>query len=231
MAQQRQHFQRSRHKRKPHEEYAYVLDYLPMGNPSDKHPKHRTQPVVQLIGEDYFLLLEALPRRGASLEVGERVYVGPIAEKRLKIFRVEAEIEYDDLTSFAKSMLPTIVEEIVRKKEKVFVEFFNIAGPINIRFHSLELLPGVGKKTVEKIIKAREREPFKSYEDIKERVHIDPVKVITERIIEELKGGQKYYLFIRPPRREREDVVPPMFLNYLEVLYERVGKQREDEEL
>ncbi len=224
------HFAQRRHRpRKPHEEYAYVLDYLPMGNPADKHPKHRTKPVVQLIGEDYFLLLEASPRHGASLEIGERVYVGPIAEKRLKIFRVEAEIEYDDLTSFAKSMLPSIVEEIVRRKERVFVEFFNIAGPITLRFHSLELLPGVGKKTVAKIIEAREREPFRSFEDIQERVHIDPVKVIAERIVEEIKGGQKYYLFVRPPRRERENVVPPLFLNYLGQVYERLGKQRGEE--
>ncbi|KSW11734.1 hypothetical protein CF15_02655 [Pyrodictium occultum] len=221
--QQRRPRQRRRGGR-PHEEYAYVLDYMPMGNPTDRHPWHKNKPVVQLIGEDYFILMEASPRHGVQLEVGERVYVGPVAEVRDKIYRVEADIEYEDLTGFAKEMLPSIVEEIVRKKEPVFVEFFNIAGPITLRFHSLELLPGVGKKTVMKIIESREKERFKSYEDIRSRIHIDPVKVIAARIVEELKGGQKYYLFVRPPRREREQPVKPLYLNYLETIYAKLSR-------
>ena len=207
------------------EEYAYVLDYLPQGNPTDRHVWHRSRPVVQLIGEDYFTLMEAAPRRGVTLEVGERVYVGPVAEQRLKIDRVEFDIEYEDLTAFARDNLEPIVAEIVRKKEPVFVEFFNIAEPITIRFHSLELLPGVGKKTVAKILEHREKQPFRSFEEIRAVAHIDPVKVLTERIIEELKGGQKYYLFVRPPRREREQPVPPVFFDYLERIYEKLRRE------
>jgi len=208
--------------------YAYVLDFLPSGNPEDRHPVHRTRPVVQLIGEDYFTLMEASPRPGAQLEVGERVYVGPVAEERLKIAKVDFDIEYEDLTGFAKGMLPQVVEEIVRSREQVFVEFFNIAGPITLRFHSLELLPGIGKKTVMRILERREKEgPFKSFGEIRKVIHADPAKVIAERIVEEVKGGQKYYLFVRPPRREREQPVPPVFLDYLSRIYERLGLRRE----
>lgn len=223
--QQRRARRRRRGGTRLYEEYAYVLDYLPMGNPTDRHLWHRNKPVIQLVGEDYFILMEASPRHGSQLEVGERVYVGPVAEMRDKVSRVEADIEYDDLTSFAKEMLLSVIEEIVRKKEPIFVEFFNIAGPITLRFHSLELLPGVGKKTVMKIIEAREREPFKSYEDIRKQVHIDPVKVVAERIVEELKGGQKYYLFVKPPRRELEQPVKPLFLNYLGTIYSKLGRR------
>ncbi len=208
-----------------HEEYAYVLDYLPMGNPSDRHPWHRNKPVVQLIGEDYFMLMEASPRPMAQLEIGERVYVGPISEMRVKIAKVDSDIEYEDLTPMARSMLPSIVEQIVRSKEPVFVEFFNIAEPINIRLHTLSLLPGVGKKTLQKILEERSRKPFESFEDIKQRTHIDPVKALVERILEELKGGQKYYLFVLPPRREREQPVKPIFFNYLGRIYEKLGEK------
>jgi len=170
---------------------------------------------VQLIGEDYFTLMEATPRPMAQLEIGERVYVGPVSEKRLKIEKVDNDIEYEDLTAVARDTLPQVLEEIVRRKERLFVEFFNIAEPLSLRFHSLELLPGVGKRTLQRILEYREKKPFESFDEIKENIHIDPVKAIVDRIIEELKGGQKYYLFVRPPRREREQPVPPLFLDYL----------------
>ena len=204
-----------------------MLDYLPMGNPTDKHPWHRSRPVVQLIGEDYFTLMEATPRPGVELEIGERVYVGPISEQRLKIEKIDNDIEYEDLTSVARDTLRQVLEEIVKRKEPLFVEFFNIAEPISLRFHSLELLPGVGKKTLKRILEAREQKPFESFEDIKERTHIDPVSAIVERIIEELQGGQKYYLFVRPPRKERRQPVPPLFLDYLSRAAKRLrGRER-----
>lgn len=200
-----------------------------MGNPADKHPHHRTRPVAQLIGEDYFTLVEATPRPMAQLDIGERVYIGPIAELRTKISRVDGEIEYEDLTTFARGNLRTIVEKIVVHKEPVFVMFFNIAEPISIRFHSLELLPGIGKRILAKIIEYREKKPFESFEEIRAHTHIDPVKVVVERIIEELSGNQKYYLFVKPPRKAREQLVQPMYLDYLGRIYQATRSRHSGE--
>ncbi|WP_256443457.1 DUF655 domain-containing protein [Candidatus Nanopusillus massiliensis] len=33
---------------------------------------------------------------------------------------------------------------LIAKNEKKFVEFFNKAGPLNIRIHTLELFPDIG---------------------------------------------------------------------------------------
>jgi len=218
-----------RHKRrKPREYYAYVLDYLPMGNPTDRHPHHRNRELVQLIGEDYFMLLEGFPRRGVQIDIGERVYVGPEGEfdgkiyRRDKISRIDAEIEYNDLTTVARDMLPQVLEVIVKKHERVFVEFFNIADAITIRMHSLELLPGVGKKTLMRILEAREQKPFESFEDIHERAKIDPVKVIVERIISELQGNERYYLFVYPPRQAQ--MMGTVYLGYLDRIYAKLGR-------
>jgi putative nucleotide binding protein len=64
--------------------------------------------------------------------------------------------------------------------------------------HSLELLPGIGKKTMWQIINTRESKPFENFTDIQSRTGIsDPVKIIARRIIEELTGESKYRLFIR----------------------------------
>ncbi len=209
------------HPREPREEYAYVLDFMPAGNPMDKHPYHRSRPVAQLIGESRFTLMDATVKDGVQLDVGERVYVGPARSLREKVDYVNADLTYDDLTGFAKEMLPQVVENIVRSREPVFVEFFNIAGPITLRFHSLELLPGIGKKSVMKLLEVREKQPFKSFEEIRKIIHVDPAKVIAERIVEELKGGQKYYLFVRPPPASGGE--QPVFLDYLGKVYERLG--------
>jgi putative nucleotide binding protein len=65
--------------------------------------------------------------------------------------------------------------------------------------HSLEFLPGVGKKTMYQIIQQREIAPFESYEDLKDRAKIsDLVSHITRRILIELREKAKYNIFTRP---------------------------------
>jgi putative nucleotide binding protein len=48
------------------------------------------------------------------------------------------------------------------------------------------------------IINARERKPFTSFKDLKDRTSVgDPIKVIAKRILDELGGGEKYRIFSR----------------------------------
>ncbi|MEM4542215.1 MAG: DUF655 domain-containing protein [Desulfurococcaceae archaeon] len=199
------HFSRPGHR---YEQYVYVLDYLELGNPSDVHYEHRNQPFVQCIGTRYFTLLEATPLIGVKIDILEKVDLSyPSKLKRIVL------ITYNELTAVARSNLPEAIKRIILENEKVFVEFFNIAEPINIRLHALELLPEVGRKTMSAVLEARSKQRFRSFDEIKERVKIDPVKVLVERIIRELAGGEKYYLFIRP--RDQTGV----YLGYLEKLH------------
>jgi putative nucleotide binding protein len=81
---------------------------------------------------------------------------------------------------------------------------FNNAGPVNIREHSLELLPGVGKKHLQAILKAREEKRFESFSDITKRVSLlqDPIKLLTERVVIELRGDSRFYILTRPYARQ-----------------------------
>ena len=179
------------------EDYAIVLDYLPMGKPSDP----RGTPIAQVLGTRYYTLLEVLPKPDADIEIFEKVFVGK--GDRPKVQTVKGRIRYDDLTSLAKSNLEEAVRRIVLEREQEYVRFFNEARPITIRLHSLELLPGIGKKHLLHILDEREREPFKSFEDIKKRVPLlgDPVRLVTARVLKEITEPCKYYLFVRPPGR------------------------------
>ncbi len=191
-----------------YEHYVYILDYLELGNPSDVHYEHRNQPFVQCIGTKYFTLLEAIPLIGIKIEVMEKIDLSYPSKLRRLI-----PITYNELTSLARSNLPEAVKRIILENEKTFVEFFNIAEPINIRLHALELLPEIGRKTMNAILESRRIQPFKSFEDVRNRTKVDPVKVLVERVVRELAGGEKYYLFVKP--RDQQG----LYLGYLEKLY------------
>jgi putative nucleotide binding protein len=176
------------------EEYAFVLDFLLTG----KSFSNRAEPVAQIIGDSWFTLLEAEPKPNATMKPGERVYIG--RAERDKIAMIKTRVEFSDLTQNAKNELPLIVTQIIKTNEARFVELFNNAGPLNIRQHSLELLPGVGKKHLIAILKAREEKKFESFADIAARVALlqDPAKLIADRVIMELQGDQRFYMFVKP---------------------------------
>lgn len=215
------HKSREIERRIAREDFAYVLDFLPNGNPVDTHhPSHRVKPIAQALGIKYLTLLEFHPKPGVIVQQGEKVYVGfSRRELRDKVdFVWGGVVLYDELTSVAKSYLPEAVRKVVMERERIFVEFFNIAEPVTLKLHSLELLPGIGKKSMWLIIEERKKKPFESFNDIQQRTKIvDPAKLIIDRLIIEIQGIDRYYLFLDPP----PNVDKALTLNYLKKLYER----------
>jgi len=180
------------------DDWAIVLDFLPHGYATQM----RAHAVAQLIGEQNFNLLEAVPKENVTLTVGERVYIGP--DKREKIGLVKGKITSDKLTTTASSELEHVLLDLVNKNEARFIGFFNEAGPITTKLHSLELLPGIGKKHMWQILDERKKSQFQSFGDLKKRVPLlpDPKKSIIRRIIDELTGDEKWYIFCSPPKRD-----------------------------
>ncbi len=178
---------------KKFEEYAYVLHYRLRS--SSKTVKGRSGNIVEAIGESYFTLLELLAFPQMTFEVGERVYIGK--DKRDKIVSVLGKLKYEDLSPAAKSELPNVIEMIVKRNEKHFVNYFNTLQPVTPRLHALELIPGIGKTLTRVILEERERKPFESFKDIEERIGFrEPEKQIAKRIIEELEGA-RIMIFVR----------------------------------
>lgn len=173
------------------EESATILEYLPNGYPLEK----KMMPIAQALGEDNLTLLELVPRRGVTLEPGEKVYIGE--GKRDKIYYIIGRLSKEKITEATKRQLEEIIPQIVKKKEKEFVEFFNKSTAINKRIHQIELLPGLGKKHMKEILDKREEKLFESFEDMKNRIQNLPYpeKAIEKRIIQELTQIERYKLF------------------------------------
>jgi len=179
------------------EDYARILDYLPQGLPDEKM-FHR-EPVAYAVGEDQFKLFELVPKQGVNLATGDRVYIGKDLDLRQEILHVKKRIGFNELTNASQSELPFVMLQIIKAHESRFVQFFNESQAITTRFHMLELLPGLGKKTMWSIIEERKKGPFKDFADISKRVPLahQIEKLVAKRIEQELANpDEKYRLFV-----------------------------------
>jgi len=183
---------------KRREEKAIVLDFLPHGYPFDNRPIHLKQPVAQAMGAERFTLLEIVPKKGVFLQPYEEVYIGE--DKRDKVHHINGRIGMKKLTQTARAELEHAINQILEKHEERIVEFFNNAQPLSTRMHTLELLPGVGKKHMWEIVEERRGEPFANLKDMRDRVKLmpDPKKAVVRRILQELEGTEKHHLFTDP---------------------------------
>lgn len=156
------------------------------------------EPIAFALGEDEFKLFELVTKEGVTLVVGDRVYIGKDAERRQKIQHVKRRVSFDELTTAAQSEVPILIQQIVTEKESRFIRFFNEAQSITTRFHMLELLPGLGKKTMWAILEERKKGPFASFDDLTRRVPLihHPAKLLAKRVeLEVADPTQKYHLF------------------------------------
>lgn len=166
-----------------------LLDVLPNGRPDDDRPQSQKSPVAYGLGAESFRLYELALSDGADVSVSDRIDIDGPSVGRYH------EVAFDDLTRNAAAEIEYAVEDIVDGDEKRFVDFYNEAGPITLRLHQLNLLPGVGKKLRNNVLDERKRGPFESFDDVSERVSglHRPKEMIVERIVEEIRETDLKY--------------------------------------
>jgi Predicted RNA-binding protein len=198
---------RRREERKPdsgrddREEWVWILDYLPYGRETDKRPVYQKKPLIHALGDNKLIFMELIPIEGKIPPIHIKTHIGSRDEEYVE--RVKSRIAYDDLSHGAKMELPMVLEDYVTANEERFIQFFSKAEPLSMRQNSLELLPGIGKKLMLDVLEESKKGPFAGFADLKTRVPAlhNPEKLLVQRIIEEMKGGQKYYKFAAPPSK------------------------------
>jgi putative nucleotide binding protein len=196
------------------EDFAYILDYVPsyLLRRQQIRVREDMEGLAQGIGRDYFTLFELIPWPAVQLNIGEIVFIGRGSDKIRKVGR---RLLYEELSLNSKTELENAITTIIKIREKEFLTFFNTSGPISPRMHALETIPGIGKKTVTKILEERARNPFQSFDDLKKRTEIgDPVKLLVEKIMREIKGEDSHILFakgVQATLEERSRFQPKRF--------------------
>ena len=179
---------------KKYEEIAYIINFSPRS--SSKLIPGRDGPLIEAIGENRLILLETLAAKNSNFTIGQKIYIGK--EGRTDVVSVLGRLSYQQLSEMAKNSLQQVIELLVQNNESKFLNYFNELQPIGPRLHSLELIPGVGKTTMQLILKEREKSAFKSFEDLKTRVGIkEPIIQLSKRIHEEIIGNTRLSIFIR----------------------------------
>ncbi len=177
-----------------YEEYAHILDFNHRGKSTSV--RGREGIMITCIGEDYLTLLEVLGIPNSTFEIGEKIYIGK--EGRTKVLSVLGKMEYDHISSSSQNELNTVVENIVTLNESKFVDYLNNAQPLTPRIHALELIPGIGKIYMKTMLEEREKKKFENYKDLQDRVGFkDPVRHISERIMDEITGECRMNLFVK----------------------------------
>jgi len=176
------------------EEYAYVLDFDTRGK--SKTVKGRNGVILITIGEERLTLLEILGVENSNFEIGEKIFIGK--EGRTKIQSVLGKLDYTGISVNAQNELPNIIEKIVEKNERYFVDYLNNAQPITRRKHSLELIPGIGKTYLKIMLDQISKKKFTDYKDLEERAGLkEPIKHLSKRIMEEITGQTQFHLFVK----------------------------------
>ncbi|MDJ0271492.1 MAG: DUF655 domain-containing protein [Candidatus Caldarchaeum sp.] len=188
-------------RQKRYEDYGYVLDVFPAQQRAGFQKFHhdRNEYIVQLLGEDFFTLLEVAVNEKFRPKPGTKLYIGRDVPR--EILRIVRRIDYTDLTEASVANLEPAVYKIVEEHPQRFLDFINNSGMLTPRMHALELVPGIGKKMLQKFLAERDNASFTSFEDVKNRTGLpNPVEAIVKRIVQEIKNkDEKYRLFVREP--------------------------------
>ncbi|MCL4400752.1 DUF655 domain-containing protein [Candidatus Parvarchaeota archaeon] len=172
------------------DEYADVIEYLPYGMPNsrDRHPS------AIILTDSLSLLLAAL-KKDVVVEAGKKVYIGE--NKREEIHHIIERITPDKLNSSGMDTLNSLIQKAVIDNEKKYIGIINTLGPINVRLHALELIPGMGKKMTQKLLEERKKKAFESYSELNERLQLSSniARGVEGRIFEEMENKDKYKIF------------------------------------
>ena len=143
--------------------------------------------VIVALGESKMMLGRYAGKNSATA-VGERIYVGVDSNKRTEIGEILGMAKMDRLSGSAISDLPLVTQMFVEENQEHFIKaFFNIAGPLSLKQHAFELLPGIGKKKALQIVEIRGSSGFSSLEQLNESCAIDAAELLAKRFVAEIE--------------------------------------------
>lgn len=171
-----------------------VIDFYPYGKSLSRRRSEDYNPLAVVVTVDWFQFFDVILNKTSKYALNDLLELTPINRKILRINR----LEYQQLSNSALEVLPKVIGNIISTDESRFIKFLNQAHPLTTQMHQLQLLPGIGQKRLWLILEARKKGNFSTFIDFTNRTGIsDPISLFLNRILEELKGSQKYSLFTK----------------------------------
>mgnify|MGYP001158510452 CR=1 FL=1 len=145
------------------------------------------QQVIVALGESK-MLLGRYVAKNSEVGVGDRIYVGVDNARRVDVGEILGMARIDLLSNAATSDLPLIMQIFIEENSKHFIDaFFNRAGPISLKQHAFELLPGIGNKKAMQMVEQRGSSGFSDIEQLNETCNIDSCELLAKRFVNEIE--------------------------------------------
>ena len=146
-----------------------ILERRPVGNE------------IQCISEPSLYLLRARVNEKEGLSVGGTIElpaenVGSLSEVRLK-----------DLSGTSQQELAGALSNSIISDTDRHILFYNSAGPMSLKFHSFQLLSGIGNSKAIQMVQKRGIAGWQKFEDIDDDCGIESVKLLAERYVREME--------------------------------------------
>jgi len=136
---------------------------------------------IQCISEPSLYLLRARINGKEDISVGGTIEiptenVGPLSEVRLK-----------DLSGTSQQELAGALSESIISDTERHISFYNSAGPMSLKFHSFQLLSGIGNSKAIQMVQRRGIAGWQTFEDVDEACGIESVRLLAERYMKEME--------------------------------------------
>ena len=143
--------------------------------------------IIHCITEQHLLLIKARASPGCGvLAPGQKLEL-PTEEASEKIALVLGKGRYRELPNQAQAAIVDVMKEILSENPKTCLEFYNRAGPVSLKYHAFQLLPGVGPRKATQMVKSRVSAGWMTFEEVDEACTIDSLQLIVDRLVEELQ--------------------------------------------
>jgi predicted nucleic acid-binding OB-fold protein len=155
-------------------------------------PFESSQPLVQAIATTTFTMIDVTVTDASDLAQGDRLYVGPGMWDR--VVGIDRQVTYDALPAVVQGVLGPLIERIITRNERRFIEAFNTTLLDDHESHPLDLLSGLSADCQGAIVAERSQRRFTDFTDLTDRVACceQPWTLLAERVLLELREEDTY---------------------------------------
>ncbi len=133
----------------------------------------------------YLIKVRSVPGVG-PLSPGHRLSMATDGDDA-EISMVLSRDRFRELPNPAKLALVEVVKTILTDNPAPAITFYNRAGPVSLKFHAFQMLPGVGPQKARQMLKSRTSMGWDTFEEVDEACAINSLQLIAERLVEELE--------------------------------------------
>ena len=136
---------------------------------------------IQCISEPSLYILRSRLGSSDALSVGETLELpsenlGSFSELRLK-----------DLSGSSQQELISAISDSIISDPERHLSFYNSAGPMSLKFHAFQLLPGIGNSKAIQMVQKRGQLGWSTFEEVDEACGIESVRLLSERYLKEME--------------------------------------------